>query len=165
MHALNAFFGFPKLSINAFNKYSDEFDKQHKMRVGTTKNYFVVPEGDDNNNIFSFIIEKLCKGKFLTKYFAMGCADVCDYLEEVIEVLDGFIEFTEGHVWYTKKSGNSWFIIDCIEKKVKQARNNPLDTGLGHVLVWRVETVPLTNDNSKQCNLHSEPESVTTIDK
>jgi hypothetical protein len=153
LHALNAFFGFQKLSLGAFNKYSDEFDKLHKLHIGATKTYFILPkcDGDKEDNIFSFIIDKLTKGKFATKYFPMRSEEVCDFLDIVGDSLEGFIEFTESHVWYTRKSGNYWFIIDCIEKRVKQARNNPLDTGLGHVLIWNV-----TSDKSSAMNLVSE---------
>lgn len=150
MHALNAFFGYAKLSKISFSRYCDQFDKLNKLHIGTTKEYFTVMENGDT--IFSFIIQEIFKSKnsfdnqplHKTLYLPKNTKYIYEELENTDNnfILDGYFEFTDLHVWYTKRLQNDnqnsskWFLIDSIEKKVKIYSSCPIDIGLGHIIVW-----------------------------
>jgi len=155
IHALNAFFGYPKFNPSNFAQKCAKFDELSGMAKGTSQTYFFVDQ--NGKNIISWLVEE--GSKFSTKLFHQSDEEILEFFD-IAKVrrsrkkqtpgetnsqkekssfcgVVGYFEFSNEHVWYVGRDNDSWFILDSNTNGVRKQNKLPLDPSCGHILVFK----------------------------
>jgi len=73
VHCLNAVCGKRQLTVEQFERFCDEFDRQTNVTVGSSRQFFMPPTED--SNIFQFCLLRL--KNWQTAYIAPGSKKQC----------------------------------------------------------------------------------------
>lgn len=101
--------GRPVLNLKKFVSLCDQFDLANNTR-GSREYFFVHSEA----NILSFVLNKFHVD---TTYFPPNSPP--DFRDEggILSECQGFLAFSEAHVWAYRKHGNTWYCLDSEQPK------------------------------------------------
>ncbi len=107
MHALNAFYGRPKITATIFEEYQKEYDAFMRAKFNTdisVANYDYV--NSDQNTIISYVLKY--KDRWYTRYYAIGVTKPDLSEHEFIFV------FNESHIWAMRCVSGTWYRVDSL---------------------------------------------------
>ena len=112
-HAINAYFGYEKITVSEFYMFQDNYDiiYKKKFNVDTScKDFDVV--SSDQKNLVSHILKEF--GVY-TKYYAINELYQQKDINEIINILEGnfFFIYNESHI-YGAVQNNNWYTVDSI---------------------------------------------------
>ena len=112
-HAINAYFGYEKITVSEFYMFQDNYDiiYKKKFNVDTScKDFDVV--SSDQKNLVSHILKEF--GVY-TKYYAINELYKQKDINEIINILEGnfFFIYNESHI-YGAVQNNNWYTVDSI---------------------------------------------------
>ena len=113
-HAINAFFGYCKVSTPQFELYQKEYDAKYniKFNIKTSCKLFDIVSSDQKN-IVSYILQI---NKIYTRYYALNQLFKKNINDFIIKILTGefFFIYNESHIYGVKYFNNNWYTIDSI---------------------------------------------------
>ena len=113
MHALNGYFGYPKITESQFNVYIKEYDIEYKEKYNFESSCSLFDNiASDQKNIVSFILKKFM---IYSRYYALNELYNTS-ITKITDVLLGnyFFIYNENHIWGCKLCDNIWYKIDSI---------------------------------------------------
>jgi hypothetical protein len=159
MHSINNLLGRAAVSKKKFFSLCDEFDKQNNC--GGSREFFFISSED---NLLSFILRQFhCN----TEYYAIG--EGPRLTDDFLEDCEGFLNFSEGHVWACRKVGNVWMRLDSLESNPSPIKPRRLSNDGGFIIL-RGKTNKNPSNQLKVLNkedetiLNEEEDEKTVID-
>lgn len=118
LHAINAFFGYHKITEPQFLKYIKEYDLylSSRFNIETSSAEFDLINSDQTN-LVSWILKKY---KFHFRYYPLNCQShiKCRMqnteLKELITSSDFIFVYNFSHIWCIKRVKNKYYRIDSI---------------------------------------------------
>ena len=112
-HAINAYFGYEKITVPEFYVFQDNYDSIYKKKFNidtSCKDFDVV--SSDQKNLVSYILKEF--GVY-TKYYTINELYKQD-INEIINILDGnfFFIYNESHIYGASQNNNNWYTVDSI---------------------------------------------------
>lgn len=113
-HALNAFFGYSKISTDDFERFQSAYDTEYKTKFNfdTSCSAFDII-ASDQKNLISYILKK---NNIYTRYYALNQLFQKNINEYIVNILIGdfFFVYDESHIYGIRKKDNIWYIVDSI---------------------------------------------------
>lgn len=109
LHSINAYFGKPTCSDDAFYKAANEFDNIQKTQFGTTiscRTFDLI--NSDQRNLVSYILSKY---GIYVRYVAINLH--ATHIEDAINS-GCFFVFNLNHIWVMKKKDDQWYKVDSM---------------------------------------------------
>lgn len=109
-HAINAYFGFEKITEAQFYKFQNDYDALYRNKFNvylSCKDFDIV--SSDQNNLVSYILKQ---NKIYTRYFALN--ELINGFD--FNILDGdfFFIYNESHIYGARKQNELWYTINSI---------------------------------------------------
>jgi hypothetical protein len=114
LHSLNAYFGEEKISLNKFNSYQKDYDKEYHNKFNfdvSCKLFDIV--SSNQKNIVSYILKQ---HNIYTRYYAINEIFQKNVNEKIISILNGDFIFIydEGHIWGARRKNHIWYSVNSI---------------------------------------------------
>lgn len=111
-HALNAFFGYCKVSTPQFELYQKGYDIEYsnKFNIKTSCELFDIISSDQKN-LVSYILQL---HNIYTRYYALNYLFKKNINDFIIKILVGefFFIYNESHIYGIKYYNNNWYTVD-----------------------------------------------------
>jgi hypothetical protein len=112
-HALNAYFGYEKISIPEFYRFQESYDLEYKKKFNineSCKDFDIV--GSNQKNLVSYILKEF---NIYSKYYTLNELFQKD-VGIIIKILIGnfFFIYNESHIYGIAINNGKWYSVDSI---------------------------------------------------
>lgn len=147
LHSLNAYFGYQRLTENAFFSYCNDYDSIIPGLNSRSMDGF-----SEGRCIINYIIDILDNVYTLTIPID-SYSNSREYInyeryKKILSNLDCYFEFNKGHVWFNKKKDNTWHKIDSI---TGITQIDPRLNKNGYILVFNIKQTLKEMNYYRQC--------------
>jgi hypothetical protein len=112
LHAINNLLGEQICSVQIFDKYCDEFDKNNKFEKNTTKKQIFYNNGG-NDNIFGFVLNKTIKEPTTMEHYDFHKRKTIKALPNTM----GYLLYSKNHAFCIRKIDDQFYLIDSLRAK------------------------------------------------
>jgi len=119
LHAINNIIGKQICSVQNFDKYCDEFDKNNKFEKNTTRRHIFYNNGG-NDNIFGYVLNKTIKDSTSDHDIKYNMEHYDFYKKKTIKTLPntiGYLLYSQNHAFCIRKIDDQFYLIDSLRSK------------------------------------------------